>query len=108
MYDLNGRRAIITGGAQGFGKEFCRRLLQEGCKICLSDVDEVTGLETKALFQKQFGLDEQDLIFVKCNVAIKEDWEALWEAAEKGLEGPIDVLVNNAGVHPGVRSKGHK
>lgn len=41
------------------------------------------------------------MCFVKCDVAIKEDWQELWDTAEKLLGGPIDILVNNAGVHPG-------
>ena len=102
MYEVNGRRVIITGAAQGFGKEFARRLLQEGCRVCISDVDVSAGLETKSQFQRQFGLDDNGVCFVKCDVAIKEDWKELWEAAEKQLDGPIDILVNNAGVHPGV------
>jgi len=101
MFELANRRVIVTGGAQGLGKEFVRRLLQENCRVCLSDVDTATGLETKSQFQKQFGLDDNGVCFVKCDVAIKEDWQELWEAAEKLLDGPIDILVNNAGVHPG-------
>ena len=76
--------------------------LQEKCRVCLSDVDIATGLETKSQFQRQFGLDDNGVCFVKCDVAIKEDWQELWDAAEKLLDGPIDILVNNAGVHPGV------
>ena len=102
MYDVNGSRAIITGSAQGLGKEFAKRLLQDGCKVCLSDVDEVKGLETKLQFQKQFGLGDDGVCFVKCDVTQKEDWTALWESAEKILNGPIDVLINNAGLFPAV------
>ena len=85
MYDVNGSRAIITGSAQGLGKEFAKRLLQDGCKVCISDVDEVKGLETKLQFQKQFGLGDDGVCFVKCDVTQKEDWTALWESAEKIL-----------------------
>ena len=56
MYDIKESRAIITGSAQGLGKEYARRLLENGCKVCLSDIDEVQGLETKTQFQKQFRL----------------------------------------------------
>ena len=102
MYEVKGSYAIITGSAQGFGKEFAKRLLQKGCKVCLSDIDETKGLETKALFQKEFGLSDDGVCFVKCNVAIKEDWLILWDSAEKMLGGPIDILINNAGIFPGV------
>ena len=102
MYDVKGSRAIITGSAQGLGKEFAKRLLQDGCKVCLSDVDEVKGLETKLQFQKQFGLGDDGVCFVKCDVTLKDDWTALWESAEKILNGPVDLLINNAGLFPAV------
>ena len=70
MFELTGRRVIITGAAQGFGKEFARRLLQENCHVCISDVDVTTGTKTKATFQKEFGLEENELCFVKCDVSI--------------------------------------
>ena len=102
MFELTGRRVIITGAAQGFGKEFARRLLQENCLVCISDVDVNTGIKTKATFQKEFGLGENELCFVKCDVSIEKDWIEMWDTAEKILNGPIDILINNAGVHPGV------
>ena len=57
MFDVNGKRAIVTGAAQGFGKEFTKRLLESGCSVCMSDVDVQLGEETKVTFQKQFGID---------------------------------------------------
>ena len=98
MYDVKGSRAIITGSAQGLGKEYAKRLLENGCKVCLSDIDEVQGLETKTQFQKQFRLKGDGVCFVKCDITKKEDWSQLWEAAEKSLKGPIDILINNAGL----------
>jgi NAD(P)-dependent dehydrogenase (short-subunit alcohol dehydrogenase family) len=55
MYDVTGKRAIVTGGAQGFGKQFARRLLQQGCQVVITDIDENKGQETKKEFQEQFG-----------------------------------------------------
>ena len=102
MYDVKNSCAIITGSAQGLGKEFAKRLLQDGCKVCLSDIDIEKGLETKSQFQKQFGLGDDAVCFVKCDVSKKEDWTELWESAEKYLNGPIDILINNAGLFPAV------
>ena len=102
MYDVKNSRAIITGSAQGLGKEFAKRLLQDGCKVCLSDIDIEKGLETKSQFQKQFGLGDDVVCFVKCDISINEDWTELWESAEKYLNGPIDILINNAGLFPAV------
>ena len=58
MFDVSGKRAIITGGAQGFGQQFARRLLQKGCKVCITDIDERKGAETKKEFQEQFGIKD--------------------------------------------------
>jgi NAD(P)-dependent dehydrogenase (short-subunit alcohol dehydrogenase family) len=102
MFELTGRRVIITGAAQGFGKEFARRLLQENCSVCISDINIDTGTKTKSEFQKEFKLTENELCFVKCNVAVEQDWIDLWDNAEKLLNGPIEILINNAGVHPAV------
>ena len=104
MFDVRGKRVIITGGAQGLGKEFARRLLQEGCLVCISDVDVAKGCETVNLFQKQFGCSDNGLCFVKCDVSQKEEWSQLWDNAVKMLGGPVDILVNNAGLHPGVKN----
>jgi NAD(P)-dependent dehydrogenase (short-subunit alcohol dehydrogenase family) len=61
MFELNGKNVIITGGAQGIGKEFARRLLQEGCKVCIADVNINLGGETKGERQKQFGVTNDRL-----------------------------------------------
>ena len=58
MYDVSGKRALITGGAQGFGRQFARRLLQKGCRVCITDIDQNKGQETKKEFQEQFGIKE--------------------------------------------------
>ncbi len=58
MFDVKGKRAIVTGGSQGLGKEFTRRLLQDGCKVCIADVAVDLGEKTKQEFQKNFGLQD--------------------------------------------------
>lgn len=100
MYDVKGRRAIITGGAQGFGREFGIRLVGAGCRVCLADLDEVKGEETKKEIQRRYNLTDDSVFFVKCNVAIPEDWTRLWDAAENALGGKIELLLNNAGINP--------
>ena len=102
MYDIKGRIVIITGSAQGMGKEFAKRFLENGAKVCLSDIDEIKGNETKKLFQKEFGINDNAVCFVKCDVSNKEDWPKLWNSAEIFLKGPIEILVNNAGLNPSV------
>ena len=47
--------AIVTGSAQGFGKEFAKRLLAKGAKVCISDVNEEQGLKTVEELGKLYG-----------------------------------------------------
>ena len=54
-FDVKNQISIVTGSAQGFGKEFSKRLLENGAKVCLSDVNQVAGEKTLEEFRKQFG-----------------------------------------------------
>jgi len=90
---------IITGSAQGFGKEFTRRVLSSGGKVVLADNNNELGVETCSQFQNQFGT--QSCLFLQVDVTKKEDWESLWKVGVEFLEN-VDVLVNNAGVSPSV------
>lgn len=89
---------IVTGAAQGFGKEFTRRVLLKGGRVLLSDKNKDGGQETTTKFQEEFGADK--CTFLPIDVCDKEDWERLWTRAEEFLSGKVDVLVNNAGVNP--------
>ena len=91
-YDLEGRRAIITGGAQGIGRAIGERLLASGAKVMLWDRDE--DLLRRTLTELQAGegalgkaIDVTDPAAVEAGAA---------EAAEAW--GGIDILVNNAGI----------
>ena len=56
-FEVKNEIAIITGSAQGFGKEFAKRLLQKGAKVCISDVNEEQGLKTIEELGKAYGKD---------------------------------------------------
>lgn len=101
MYDVRGRRAIVTGAAQGLGKEFTRRLLGLGCSVCMADVDTEKGEAAKEELETLFeGRQHVKVHFVKCDVTKDEDWTNLWNEAECVLGGSIGVLCNNAGLNP--------
>jgi len=89
---------VITGAAQGFGKEFTRRVLKCGGRVLLSDKNPVGGEETSKAFQEEFGVDRCS--FLEADVSSKADWGKLWSRAESFFGGKVDVLVNNAGVSP--------
>ncbi len=89
---LDGKIAIVTGAAQGIGLAIARRLLQDGARVTIADVDkkrgEATADELSSLGETQF---------VACDVANRLDVHNL-VAAVIDHWGDIDVLVNNAGI----------
>ena len=95
MTRLSGKTAIITGGARGMGETHVRRFLLEGAKVLFTDVLEENG---KAL-AAELGADAQ---FMRADVVSESDWTQVIAAAEKAY-GPVNILVNNAGIvirHP--------
>jgi len=87
---LTNKTAIVTGGAKGIGEAICRVLAEEGASVVIVDRD---GKAARSLAD-QLGRSAQAV------VADLTDVSACFHAAE--LAGPIDVLVNNAGVNDGV------
>ena len=54
-YDTKNKIAIVTGSAKGFGKEFVVRLLKNGARVCVTDVNKVDGEDTTKILKHQFG-----------------------------------------------------
>jgi NAD(P)-dependent dehydrogenase (short-subunit alcohol dehydrogenase family) len=52
-FTVNERRAIITGGANGLGLEFARRLIAEGARVCISDIAVEAGEKAVKDISKQ-------------------------------------------------------
>jgi 3-oxoacyl-[acyl-carrier protein] reductase len=88
--DLKGRAAVVTGGAQGFGKAITERFLESGARVAIWDQD--TGLAQKTA--KALG---QGVTAVACDVADPASVGKALETTVKAL-GRIDILVNNAGI----------
>ena len=93
---LEGKTAIITGGANGIGAGCVRRLAKEGANVAIADIDDAAG---KAL-AADLG---EAVIYVRCDVANRAPVEALFDEVLSAF-GAVDILVNNAAfVHkPGV------
>jgi len=85
---LEGRIALVTGGASGIGAATARRLAAEGARVAVADLDEA-GARAVA--------GEVDGVAVAMDVADTASVRAGVAAAEEAL-GPLDVLVNNAGI----------
>ena len=90
---LEGKVAIITGGASGMGAEECRIFAREGAKVVIADVSEDLGRQVEAEIAESGG----DAVFMKLDVTSEADWQAAVEATVARY-GKLDILVNNAGI----------
>jgi 2-dehydro-3-deoxy-L-rhamnonate dehydrogenase (NAD+) len=88
--DLTGRFAVVTGGAQGFGKAMVERFVQSGAKVAIWDRDIAFAEKTA----KSLG---DNVMAIACDVG---DPGSVAKARERTLErfGRIDILINNAGI----------
>lgn len=84
QYDLTGRIAAVTGGAQGIGAAIAKRLVESGAKVALWDLEVGLAGQTAA---------EISATAVPCDVT---DFDSISRALE--ASGPVDILVNSAGV----------
>ena len=91
-FDLSGRRAVITGGAQGFGRAIAERFLVSGARVALWDIDpEEAGATARDL--APLG----EIFTATVDVSNVEQVDAAAAATARRLGG-IDILVANAGV----------
>jgi 3-oxoacyl-[acyl-carrier protein] reductase len=88
--DLGGRVAVVTGGAQGFGRAITERFVASGAKVAIWDMDRALADKTA----QEIGSN------VRVYIADVSDAEAVDRARDATLSdfGKIDILVNNAGI----------
>lgn len=90
MAELDGKRALVTGGAQGLGKAITSLFIQRGAKVMIADIDEALAKTTA----DEFG---EAVRAVRCDVTVSHEVEAA-VAATVDAFGGLDVMVNNAGI----------
>lgn len=92
MNELNGKVAVITGGASGIGLATVEAFLAKGAKVVLSDYDVESG-EKHVDRLKNHG----DVVFIKADVSKEEEVKALIDKTVETF-GAVDVIFNNAGI----------
>ncbi len=93
---LEGKVALITGGARGMGAAEAKLFSQEGAKVVIADILEDEGRQTEAEINETGG----DAIFIRLDVTQQSDWDAAIERTVREF-GKLDVIVNNAGIVSG-------
>lgn len=92
-FRLDGKVALVTGGARGIGAAVSEALAYAGAAVLVTDVLEAAGLETVARIRGNGGRAE----FQKHDVTVEAQWEAAVAAAQAKFGG-LSILVNNAGI----------
>jgi NAD(P)-dependent dehydrogenase (short-subunit alcohol dehydrogenase family) len=90
VFDLTGRKALVTGGAQGLGEGMAHALARAGARVVVADVQEDLGAKVAESLGDGHG-------FVRLDVTDDANWESA-VAEATGLLGGLDIVVNNAGV----------
>jgi NAD(P)-dependent dehydrogenase (short-subunit alcohol dehydrogenase family) len=89
---VHGKVVAITGGARGIGRSTAERLVREGARVAIGDLDaELTEQVAGELGGETVGLP--------LDVTDRESFAAFLDGVEERL-GPVDVLINNAGIMP--------
>jgi NAD(P)-dependent dehydrogenase (short-subunit alcohol dehydrogenase family) len=97
---LEGRVAIVTGGAKGMGRAISQRFAKEGAAVVIADVDVAQAGETLQAVEAGGG----EGLVVACDVTNGDSVRAM-VAATAATFGQIDILVNNAGAVLGVHGQ---
>jgi len=90
MGRLEGKVAMITGGASGLGEATARLFVQEGARVVVADIDDARGQDLAASFKENGA-------FVHVNVVLEDEVKA-GVAAAVAKFGRLDVMFNNAGM----------
>jgi 3alpha(or 20beta)-hydroxysteroid dehydrogenase len=93
VYDLTGRKAMVTGGARGLGEGMARALARAGAAVVVADIREDLGKATVGSLREEGANAE----FVALDITSDDSWAQAMPQAIAHLSG-LDILVNNAGV----------
>ena len=93
MGRLDGKVAIISGGARGQGEVEAKLFVQEGAKVVFGDILDEEGKQVEAAIRQAGG----EATYVHLDVIQEADWQQAMAAAVSTY-GKLDILVNNAGI----------
>lgn len=94
MFNVSGKHAIVTGGAQGLSRGMAEGLLENGCKVVLVDIQK-EKLEAVCEEYRAMGYEAYE---VCGNLSDRADVDRIFTEAMEILDGKLDVLIPAAGV----------
>jgi glucose 1-dehydrogenase len=97
---LKGRRAVVTGGATGIGRATSQRLAADGASVAVNYIGD--SQPAKELVD-DIDSSQSKAVAIEADVSREDQVTALFQTARDSLDGPIDLLVNNAGVEKPLR-----
>jgi len=89
--------AVVTGAGSGIGRAFALELAARGGRVICADINLATAQETVDLIAAKGGQAHA----LRCDVSQLAEVDALADQAEAWLRGPVDLVINNAGVGAG-------
>jgi NAD(P)-dependent dehydrogenase (short-subunit alcohol dehydrogenase family) len=93
MGQVDGKVAVVTGGASGIGAACAATLAREGAKVVVTDLDDTGGRDLVDKISDAGG----EAIFLHQDVSLEESWPGVIEATERRF-GRLNVMVANAGI----------
>ena len=86
--------AVVTGAGSGIGRAFALEIAKRGGRVVCSDIKPATAEETARMITAEGG----KALALQCDVSDLKSVEVLAQEAERWLEGPVDLVINNAGI----------
>lgn len=99
LFDLTGKKAIVTGGAQGLACGMAEGLMESGARVAVIDISDRTEAVAEAFCQRGFQCHG-----IRADLSRIDELEAVFDRAVKALGG-LDIIVNGAGVQRRYRSE---
>jgi 3-oxoacyl-[acyl-carrier protein] reductase len=100
--NLKGKKAIVTGASRGLGAGIAGVLAREGVHVLVNYAHAESEAKARAVSEalvKNHGVKSIDF---RADITREEEIAPLFDAAEKAFDGPVTILVNNAGICPHV------
>jgi len=93
LFDLNGKKALVTGGAVGIGRGCAVGLAKAGADVAIVDVNEAAGAKTADEIRAM----GRQSVFIRCDVARRDQIQDMVGRAVRQF-GRLDIAVNNVGI----------